>query len=60
VSGADLLVTHPISFAGPLVAQKTGIPWVSTVLAPASLFSAYDPPMPPFWQKLLRQAEAAQ
>ncbi len=50
VKEADLLVTHPISFAGPLVAQKTGIPWVSTVLAPASLFSAYDPPRPPFWE----------
>jgi rhamnosyltransferase subunit B len=49
VKAADLLVTHPISFAGPLVAQKTAIPWVSTVLAPASLFSAYDPPRPPFW-----------
>ena len=49
VTGADLLLTHPISFAGPLVAQKTGIPWVSTVLAPATLFSAYDPPRPPFW-----------
>jgi MGT family glycosyltransferase len=50
--GADLLVTHPITFAGPLVAQKTGIPWISTVLAPASLFSVYDPPRPPFWQWL--------
>lgn len=50
VRGADLLVTHPISFAGPLVAQKTRMPWVSTILAPASFFSAYDPPMPPFWQ----------
>ncbi len=49
VEGADLLLTHPISFAGPLVAQTTGIPWVSSVLAPASLFSAYDPPFPPFW-----------
>jgi rhamnosyltransferase subunit B len=49
VEGADLLLTHPISFAGPLVAQKTGIPWVSSVLAPASLMSAYDPPAPPFW-----------
>jgi len=47
---ADLLLTHPITFAGPLVAQKTGIPWVSTVLAPCSFFSAYDPPVPPFWQ----------
>lgn len=50
VTGADLLLTHPISFAGPLVAQKTGIPWVSSVLAPASFFSVYDPPVPPFWQ----------
>ncbi len=49
VEDADLLVTHPISFAGPLVAQKTGLPWVSTVLAPASFMSSYDPPVPPFW-----------
>ena len=49
VAGADLLLTHPISFAGPLVAQKTGLPWVSSVLAPASFMSAYDPPVPPFW-----------
>jgi rhamnosyltransferase subunit B len=41
--GADMLVTHPIVLAGPLVAQKEGIPWVSTVLAPASLWSAFDP-----------------
>jgi rhamnosyltransferase subunit B len=50
VAGADLLLTHPISFAGPLVAQTTGIPWVSSVLAPVSFFSAYDVPAPPFWQ----------
>ena len=50
VQGADLLFTHPISFAGPLVAQRTGIPWVSAVLSPVSFFSAYDPPVPPFWQ----------
>jgi len=49
VEGADLLVTHPITFAGPLVARTTGMPWISTVLAPVSFFSAYDPPMPPFW-----------
>lgn len=47
--GADLLVTHPITFAGPLVARRTGMPWISTVLSPLSFFSAYDPPMPPFW-----------
>jgi len=44
--GADLLVTHPIVLAGPLVAQKTGIPWVSTEL-PASLWSGFDPWVPP-------------
>jgi rhamnosyltransferase subunit B len=47
IQGADLLVTHPITFAGPLLAQKTGIPWVSTVLAPTSLWSDYDPFVPP-------------
>src|ERR1043166_4582010 len=50
VEGADVLVTHPAAPAGPLVGRKTGIPWISTVLAPLSFFSAYDPPVPPFWQ----------
>ena len=49
VAGADLLITHPAAPAGPLVAGKTGIPWASTVLAPLSFFSAYDPPVPPYW-----------
>ena len=50
VPGADLLVTHPATPAGPLVGRKLGMPWISTVLAPMSFFSAYDPPVPPFWQ----------
>lgn len=50
VAGADLLVTHPAAPAGPLVGRKTGMPWISTLLAPFSFFSAYDPPVPPFWQ----------
>jgi rhamnosyltransferase subunit B len=45
--GADLLVTHPLPFVGPVVAEKTGAAWVSTVLAPASLLSRYDPPVFP-------------
>ncbi|MDQ3818848.1 MAG: glycosyltransferase [Acidobacteriota bacterium] len=45
--GADLLVTHVITYAGHILAQKTGIPWISTVLAPATFFSAYDPFVPP-------------
>ena len=46
--GADLLVTHPVAFAGPVLAEATGVPWVSTVLAPASFMSEHDPfVMPP-------------
>ncbi|MBM3803711.1 MAG: glycosyltransferase family 1 protein [Acidimicrobiia bacterium] len=46
--GADLLVSHPISFAAPLLASTTGIPWVSCVLAPVSFFSKHDFPVLPF------------
>ena len=48
--GADLLITHPAAPAGPLVGRKTRLPWISTVLAPMSFFSAYDPPVPPLMQ----------
>jgi UDP:flavonoid glycosyltransferase YjiC (YdhE family) len=47
VEGADLLVTHLLPLVGPIVAQKRGLPWVSTVLAPVSFFSAYEPPVAP-------------
>jgi rhamnosyltransferase subunit B len=48
-SGADLLVTGELAYAGPIVAEKTGIPWASYVLAPLSFFSGYDPPvLPPY------------
>jgi rhamnosyltransferase subunit B len=43
-SGADLLVSHPLTFTVPLVAHSLGLPWVSTVLAPMSLMSRHDPP----------------
>jgi len=43
--GADLIVTHPVAFAGPIVAQELRLPWVSTVLAPASLYSRIDTPV---------------
>lgn len=45
--GADLLVSHTVSVAAPLVAEKTGIRWVSAVLMPIVFVSAYDPPTPP-------------
>jgi UDP:flavonoid glycosyltransferase YjiC (YdhE family) len=41
--GADLLISHPITVTMPLVAEKRGLPWVSTVLSPMSFFSAHDP-----------------
>jgi len=47
VEGADLLLTHPLPLVGPIVAQMRGLPWVSSVLAPISFFSAHDPPVPP-------------
>ncbi len=47
VQGADLLITHPIVFAGPIIAEKTGIRWISSVLSPMSFMSAFDPPVLP-------------
>jgi rhamnosyltransferase subunit B len=45
--GADLLVSHLLTFATPMVAELRGIPWVSTALQPGVYFSAYDPPLFP-------------
>lgn len=45
--GADLLVSHSMTFATPLAAETKKVPWVSTVLAPMGFFSAYDPPALP-------------
>ena len=53
-NGASLLITHPITFAGPIVAQELNLPWASSVLAPASFFSAYDPPVTPIQPGLIK------
>jgi UDP:flavonoid glycosyltransferase YjiC (YdhE family) len=47
--GADLLLTHPLPFAGTMVAQKKNLTWISSVLAPASFLSVHDPIVPPQW-----------
>ena len=47
IDGADLLVTHPITYAGPIAAERARVPWLSTVLAPLSFFSAGDPAVLP-------------
>ena len=44
---ADLLLTHVLSLAAPPLVEKTGIRWVSSVLAPISFFSVHDPPVFP-------------
>ena len=59
--GAELLVTHPITFAATMLAQKCALPWVSTVLAPGVFFSAFDPMVPPpapWLAPLIRSAPA--
>jgi rhamnosyltransferase subunit B len=43
--GADLLVSQILIFAAPVVAEKTGLPWVSTELQPGAFLSRYDPPV---------------
>ena len=47
VTGADLLVSHQVPLTAPLVAAKTGIKWISSVLFPIAFVSAHDPPTPP-------------
>lgn len=47
VAGADLLVSHLLPQTAPIVAERTGVTWVSAVLAPIGFLSAYDPPTPP-------------
>ena len=43
--GVDLILSHPVTFAAPLVAEKRQLPWVSTILAPSSFMSANDFPV---------------
>jgi UDP:flavonoid glycosyltransferase YjiC (YdhE family) len=42
---ADLLISQMLIFAAPLIAEKTGIRWLSTELQPGAFMSAYDPPV---------------
>ena len=55
---ADLLVLGELNYAGPIVAEITGIPWASYVLAPLSFFSAFDPPVLPMYPRLARADKA--
>jgi rhamnosyltransferase subunit B len=51
---ADMMLLGELNYAGPIVAEITGIPWASYVLAPLSFFSAFDPPVLPMYPRLAR------
>lgn len=55
---ADLLLLGELNYAGPIVADVTGIPWASYVLAPLSFFSAFDPPVLPPYRRLSKADRA--
>ena len=42
---ADFIFASEGVIAAPLVAEKLGIRWASSAIAPISFFSAYDPPV---------------
>ncbi len=52
--GADLLLAGELIYQAPIVAEVTGIPWASYVLAPLSFFSRYDAPVLPPYPMLAR------
>lgn len=43
----DCIITHPAALGGPLAARMLKKMWLSSVLAPISLWSQHDPPVPP-------------
>ena len=45
IEGADVFVTHSVTFGAHIAAEKSGIPWLSGVVAPAGFLSAFDPPV---------------
>lgn len=60
-AGADLMITGEIVYVAKSVFEKTRIKWISTSLAPLSMFSADDPSVYPTieWIEYLRPMPAA-
>lgn len=54
LEGVDLAVSHPITPALPMIAEGRQLPWLSSVLAPYSLFSMTDPSLIPNFEWLQR------
>ena len=55
-ASADLLITGEVVLVAKSVAEKTGVPWISTSLMPLTMFSAQDPNVYPNagWYENLR------
>src|ERR1051326_5507335 len=49
---ADMVLSPPLPLVGPIIAQQKRLHWISSVLAPASFLSVYDPVVPPQWPSL--------
>lgn len=45
VAWADLLISHVLTYAVPVLAERFRKPWASTVLSPMVFFSAFDVPV---------------
>ena len=45
LQNADVLITHSISYAGHIAAEKKSLTWISVVLAPIAFLSAHDMPV---------------
>jgi len=57
IAQADFVVSHPATFAVPVLAEALGRKWASMVLAPMSFFSVHDVPVLPPAPWLRRIAE---
>lgn len=40
---ADLMIAGELVYAAPIVAERLGMHWVSSILSPSSFFSSHDP-----------------
>jgi UDP:flavonoid glycosyltransferase YjiC (YdhE family) len=45
VKDDDIVISHPLTYAAPVLAERRKLLWASTVLAPLGFFSQADPPL---------------
>lgn len=48
-AGADMLLVGELVYVAPLVAARLGLPWANVTLSPASMMSALDPSVRPWF-----------